>query len=318
MTGAKAKTVQLLLYDGSLSGVINIADSAWNPGEMYAAPRDSINELLNLTDGSRFGVYLLLDKDTVYIGQAQDLARRIKQHLAGKAWWTRVVLLTTIDDSLTRSDIDYLESCLIEKANKAKTLDVDNRNKGNLPKVNKFRKVDLDQYLEEALFLLELIGVSVFQKQSAARAKEKTVVIKQEVEPTETDIPVPVSADTEQTADKQNEYLPEVFYYQQNQNDPSKSVSAEMTIKNGAYIVKAGSVLAPTDNKGLIPVVRFQREKHRTPDRILESDVRFDSPSAAASFVSGSSNNGWIVWKDKDGHLLKEYRHLIQSEGSQQ
>jgi len=52
----KAKTIQLLLYDGSLSGVVNIADSAWNPGEMYASPRDSVSELVSL---SKYGVYLL-------------------------------------------------------------------------------------------------------------------------------------------------------------------------------------------------------------------------------------------------------------------
>lgn len=34
----------------------------------------------------------------------------------GKDWWESVVILTTTDDSLTRTDIDYLESVLIEKA----------------------------------------------------------------------------------------------------------------------------------------------------------------------------------------------------------
>ena len=105
MSNTKAKTIQLLLYDGTLNGVINIADSAWNPGEMYASPRNAVNELVSL---DKYGVYLLLSSERVYVGQAQDLERRIKQHLAGKDWWERVVLLTTQDDSFTRTDIDYL------------------------------------------------------------------------------------------------------------------------------------------------------------------------------------------------------------------
>ena len=176
-TNAKAKTIQLLLYDGTLSGVINIADSAWNPGEMYASPRDTVNELVSL---DKYGVYLLLSNDRVYVGQAQDLARRIKQHLAGKDWWEKVVLLTTQDDSFTRTDIDYLESSLIAKAAKAQSLDSDNKNKGNNPKVDKFRKVTLDQYLEEALFLMELIGISVFgtkNKRQISRKTRQTIVI---------------------------------------------------------------------------------------------------------------------------------------------
>ena len=82
--------------------------------------------------------------------------------MVGKDWWESVVILTTKDDSLNHSDIDYLESVLIEKAQKINRLDCDNKNKGNNPKVDKFRKVYLGQYLDEALFLMQLIGISVF------------------------------------------------------------------------------------------------------------------------------------------------------------
>ena len=179
MPNTKAKTIQILLYDGTLNGVINIADSAWSPGEMYVSPRDAVNELVSL---DKYGVYLLLSNERVYVGQAQDLSRRIKQHLSGKGWWERVVLLTTQDDSFTRTDIDYLESVLIGKAEKTQSLDSDNKNKGQNPKINKFRKVDLDQYLDEVLFLMELIGVSVFsnaKKKAVSKKKEQVITISQ-------------------------------------------------------------------------------------------------------------------------------------------
>ena len=110
----------------------------------------------------KYGVYLLLSTNKVYIGQSSDLAKRITQHTIGKDWWESVVILTTKDDSLTHSDIDYLESVLIDKAFKINRLDCDNKNKGNNPKVTKFQKVVLEQYLEEALFLMKLIGITVF------------------------------------------------------------------------------------------------------------------------------------------------------------
>lgn len=46
MANAKAKTINLLLYEGDLEGVISIEDSSWNSGELYSAPRDSVSELL--------------------------------------------------------------------------------------------------------------------------------------------------------------------------------------------------------------------------------------------------------------------------------
>ena len=162
MAGAKAKTINLLLYEGNLDGVISIEDSNWNSGELYSAPRESVSELLKTDACKKYGVYLLLSKNMVYVGQSSDLAKRITQHIVGKDWWENVVILTTTDDSLTHTDIDYLESVLIERALKINRLDCDNKNKGNNPKVSKFQKVVLDQYLEEALFLMMLIGITVF------------------------------------------------------------------------------------------------------------------------------------------------------------
>lgn len=158
----KAKTIKMLLYDGSLKGVTNISDSAWAIGNMYSAPRESISNLISRADCKRYGVYLLLSDKQVYVGQASDLERRTKQHLADKSWWNRVILMTTKDDSFNASDIDYLESKLISLAAKAGTLDSDNKKKGNPQKVDEFRQAELDDYLEEALFLFELIGVKVF------------------------------------------------------------------------------------------------------------------------------------------------------------
>ena len=159
---AQAKTINLLLYDGSLSGVISIEDSNWNSGELYSAPRESVQDLLKTDACNKYGIYLLLSNEMVYVGQSSDLAKRLTQHMIGKDWWGSTVILTTKDDNLTRSDIDYLEYKLIERAFSIDKLDCDNKKKGNPPKVDKFRRVILDQYLEEALFLMQLIGITVF------------------------------------------------------------------------------------------------------------------------------------------------------------
>lgn len=162
MSNAKAKTINLLLYEGDLEGVISIEDSNWNSGELYSAPRNSVSELLNTDACKKYGVYLLLSKNMVYVGQSSDLSKRITQHIVGKDWWESVVILTTKDDGFNHADIDYLESVLIDKAQKINRLECDNRNKGNQPKVTKYQKVILDQYLDEALFLMQLIGITVF------------------------------------------------------------------------------------------------------------------------------------------------------------
>ena len=168
MANAKAKTINLLLYEGDLGGVISIEDSNWNAGELYSAPRESVNDLLSTDACNKFGVYLLLSHDMVYVGQSSDLAKRITQHTVGKDWWTSVVILTTKYDSLNHSDIDFLEYNLIELAQSINKLDCDNKKKGNVPKVDKFRKVVLQQYMDEALFLMQLIGINVFSDKKSS------------------------------------------------------------------------------------------------------------------------------------------------------
>ena len=46
---------------------------------------------------------------------------------------------------------------------------------------------------------------------------------------------------------------------------------------------------------------------------VMESDKTFSSPSTAADFCIGSSNNGWLVWKDKNGQTLDSvYRKQLE------
>ena len=172
--GAQAKTINLLLYDGSLQGVISIEDSGWYSGEMYIAPRASMDSLLSTDACVKYGVYLLLAHNRVYVGQSSDLSRRLTQHLSGKEWWENAIVLTTKDDSLNHADIDWLEASLIERARSISRLECDNHQRGNPIKVDRFREVFLRQYLDEALFLMEFVGISVFVDKPTAKENPRT------------------------------------------------------------------------------------------------------------------------------------------------
>lgn len=60
--------------------------------------------------------------------------------------------------------ISDIKRTLIELAQKAGKSDSDNKKRGNPQKVDEFRQAELEQYIEEALFMLELIGIKVFKK----------------------------------------------------------------------------------------------------------------------------------------------------------
>lgn len=181
---AKAKKIELYLYNGTLNGMIYVSESdGWDLGGiLYSCPRESTDILLNDDSCDKHGVYLLLSPKKVYVGQSTDLRKRIHQHLLKKDWWEKVILLTSKNDELHQSYITYLESSLISKAQDCGTLDCDNKTEGNKCNLDKFTRKLLDQYLNEALFILQLIGIDVFSKDKEEKPLIESVPIKSEDE----------------------------------------------------------------------------------------------------------------------------------------
>ena len=182
---AEEKSIKLLLKNGSLSGLLTAEMSKWD-GIFFSSPRSSYQLLSNEKETKYWGVYLLVSEDKVYIGQANELLRRISEHEKTKEWWEKVILITTRNNSLNKSDIDYLESKLIQIAKSNGTLDLDNVKSGNLQKVDRYREPELNDLIEGGLLLLELIGVKVFTKDS--RQSNRLFSVKEESSSTYKDI----------------------------------------------------------------------------------------------------------------------------------
>ncbi|MDR2976414.1 MAG: GIY-YIG nuclease family protein [Streptococcaceae bacterium] len=178
---AKAKTINLLLEDGNLEGLLTIEDSSWD-GIMFVSPRESVGKLFHQDETNYWGVYLLISDNQVYIGQASELQKRIKQHDKSKDFWKKAVLITTRDDSLNRSAIDYIEHELIEKSKKSGTLHSENKQAGNKAKVSRFDKVKYDNFIENSLLLLELLGIKVFVKNQKVKNGDKKAEISKKLD----------------------------------------------------------------------------------------------------------------------------------------
>lgn len=115
----QAKTYTLVLYNGNINGMVSIAND--NGGcVVYSSPRDSVEDLFNTEEAfNKFGVYMLLSPDKIYVGKSSDLKTRISQHKVGKVFWDCVVLFTEASNNLDDTAIKYLEYVLIEKAQNA-------------------------------------------------------------------------------------------------------------------------------------------------------------------------------------------------------
>ena len=95
------------------------------------------------------------------------------------------------------------------------------------------------------------------------------------------------------------------------------NATAEYNLKTKEITVKKGSTLSEC----IAYTEKFRGSKSIEKSRegivknnTLQEDVKFKSASTAANFVTGSSTNGLIAWKDKQGRTIKE---IVSEEGAE-
>ena len=171
MSKAIAKTINFLLYDGDLSGVLKIEDESWtHSGILYNFPRNSLDKLFSTNALNNPGVYLLLSKTKVFVGNTSDLSHDSNKHVFLDDWWTSILILSSSKGKLNNTDVNYIESVLIQKAKSIDYLYYESTNKNSIVIPEEFKKVVLDQFIEDALFYMELIGIKLFKNKKEDNA----------------------------------------------------------------------------------------------------------------------------------------------------
>lgn len=116
-------TIKIYLPHGDPKRLRTGEISNWS-GKAVAGPRTELDQLLKRDEASSVGIYLLTGIEpssggpAVYIGEAESIQSRLKQHL-DKDFWNHVVYFTSKDENLKKSHIRYLEGRLIELAKNA-------------------------------------------------------------------------------------------------------------------------------------------------------------------------------------------------------
>jgi hypothetical protein len=116
-------TIKIFLVHGDPKRLRTAELSNWT-GKAVAGPRSEFEGVLAREESGKSGVYFLAGTDpesgkpAIYIGEAENIRDRVKQHLE-KDFWNQVVYFVSKDENLTKAHIRYLEGKLIEKARSA-------------------------------------------------------------------------------------------------------------------------------------------------------------------------------------------------------
>jgi len=283
-------SIRIFVANGDPDGLRIIERSNWN-GRAMVFPRPLLPEVKKREEFGRTGVYLLLgpredgEGELLYIGEGDPVRPRLENHFSKKDFWNRSVFFVTGQEgALNKAHVQYLEARLIELAHGAKRMSLDNQNQPNRPTLNEADQADMEVFLGHMLQILPLLGISAFEKPTAA----KTAQINRLLINTKG-----VKAEGYESTSG--------FVVCEGSQAVLKTVPSMKTHVRGMYDIRekliSTGVLSPTDNY-----------------YCFTQDYSFSSPSTAAAVVMGRSANGRVEWKDKSGKTLKAIQQELAGE----
>lgn len=154
-------TIEIFSTTGDPQGVRIIQKSNWS-GVGVVFPRESIAEVIKEDHAKRPGVYILvgdLAEETVYIGEADPVATRLKQHLQ-KDWTWGVFFVDS--HGLGKTEVQFLESELVRIAQENDSSILMNKNVPSKPNMSRQSQAAATVFLNEMLLILPMIGIRAF------------------------------------------------------------------------------------------------------------------------------------------------------------
>lgn len=272
------KTIQMCIFDGNPNGRIMCELSNWN-GRVYKISRNDLSEFANRPDCEYTGVYFLFgkdedNKDTVYVGEAEKMLVRLKQHLKDHNYWNDCVVVISKDNILNKAHVKYLENKFYTLAVDAKRSSIINNTVPTCSSISEFDESMLSEFIENARLLVNTLGYKVFDKID-------TSVVEKE------------NSDT-------------IFHIAAARGADAKG----LLVPDGFMVIKGSKIAkdtVPSMASNLVNLRNIMLEKNIiNQEFVFVTDYIFTSPSLAAAIVMGRNANGRTEWKNINNKSIKD------------
>ena len=274
------KVIELFLVNGTADSLITAELSNWN-GMAVKIPRVELSSCNN-DDITKPGVYFLFCKeddgsDSVYIGEAENVQERLKQHVRDYQsdketyYWNTAVIFVGRD--LNKAMIRYLENQFVQIARESKRYLVLIKNTYQNTVLKDSQKAVMEEFIDNVKTLINALGYKVLEPLVQADLSSRKID-------------------------------DEVLYI------TSGSVNARGMVTSEGFVVLSGTTVNETTAQSLSPgMLKLRKDlldSTKVENLTTIEDILFSSSSAAADFVLGYSASGPRSWKAKNGRTLKE------------
>lgn len=274
----RGKTINIFIPDSNPRS-IKICDIKDSIVKAIFIPRNKLDNAVKRQDLLNPGIYFLfgkkdeIGKSKVYIGEADNLITRIKQHNANKDFWNTAICFVSEKKNIDKAHIKYLENYCWSQAKQVNKCKLENN---TTPTQSSLTEQDIDfvlSFFDDLKILIATLGFPIFEE--SKKEKQNRFICKGK------------------DAYAEGEYSEDgmiVF--------KGSRVNFKETAKIGKWATNIRNALI--------------EQKVLRPDNnvyIFDEDYTFNSPSASAAVILGRNANGWTEWKNKNGETLdKRYR----------
>ena len=289
------KSITVYLMDGDGSQRYQVTLDNWNI-KAYKIPAGLVAASNNLDSIHTAGVYFLFGYDegqkSVYVGEAEDVYRRLTQHIPekdGYIWDNAVVFIASDIGVLDKARVKYLENRfynIIKDANSYRLL---NRNEPTKSTITKPSEDAMEVVIDNIKLIIPVLGYTPFENQISKSEfiSENEKIFNFYIKNTE------LQAECRFNLEK----------YLFNLANPRSKFMPFTLLK--------GSRISNEINSSLTKKLKQQRQEYADSniikDGILQKDLDFKSASYIAGFVLGRSSNGRIELRTNDGQTFKDW-----------
>jgi len=275
MKHKRGRTISIYIPDANPRS-IKICDIKDSIVKAIFIPRNKLAEASKRKELQDPGIYFLigekngLGKPKIYIGEAEVLLTRIKQHNQSKDFWNSVICFVSEKKNINKAHIKYLENHACNEAKRINKCELENNTN---PTQSSLTEQDEDfvlSFFDDLKLLIATLGFPIFEESK----KEVSNIFYCKGK----------------DAFAEGEYTADGFVVFR-----GSKANLNETETAGSWVIGM--------RKKLIEKNILKQENNVY---VFTEDYTFSSPSASAAVVLARKANGWIEWKDKDGKTMDE------------
>lgn len=282
------KKIKLEIYDNEkglqIVSIFNRTITA------YKTHRFHLKELLNRNELESPGIYLLIGIDeeeyrtTIYIGESEDINKRIPQH-SNKEYWNQCIVFRS--QELNKAHVRWLEGAIYDDLETAGQVILMNENKPSISRLSEADEVAMYEFKTDIYRILGVLGFVGINESPEIPEDKKSLM------------------DYEFELVRHNEILAKMRPVATGYMVLKDSLILSGNVDRSSVFMKSVSNLKDSlREKGIIV-------KNNEGMEVLTKSQIFPSPSRAAKFILDYPVNGLKAWKTKDGNPLKEIEEML-------